>query len=333
MNKVKKNPAETILNLTAVLVVGGSALIFPELLGLSESDWWLRLSSLIMFATSWNLMANAGLISLGHSAFWGMGGYACILISNFFSVSFWIVIPCTMVCGAVLGAGLAVITGRLRGLYFSVGTLALSEGLRVFTVMVPSLTGGGEGLYLDPRFFLGYQILTIVGLAGASGAVLISLAISKSSYQFALRAMRSNEGASMMIGVNPLRFRIIITAVSGGIASMAGCLTAYATGFLDPGTAFDLHLTIIAQVAPILGGMYTVAGPIIGALITNMLADFTRIVFGDVHGLAPLMFGTLLIVGIIFMPQGVVGIWKTMSEGRFRSEHGAENDEVREATE
>jgi branched-chain amino acid transport system permease protein len=333
MNKVEKSPKKKMLDLTVVLVVGGFALFFPELLGLSESDWWLRLSSLIMFATSWNLMANAGLISLGHSAFWGIGGYACILISDSFSASFWIVIPCAMACGAVLGAGLAVITGRLRGLYFSVGTLALSEGLRVFAVMVPNLTGGGEGLYLDPRLFLGYQTLTVVGLVGASGAVLISLAISKSSYQFALRAMRNNEGASMMIGVNPLRFRIIITAVSGGIASMAGCLTAYASGFLDPPTAFDLHLTIIAQVAPILGGMYTVAGPIIGALITNMLADFTRIVLGDVHGLAPLMFGTLLIVGIIFMPQGIVGIWKTMLEGRFRSDYGAKQVEVREPTE
>jgi branched-chain amino acid transport system permease protein len=270
-------------------------------------DFGFRTCSLIILAVSWNLMASAGLISLGHSAFFGLGGYFAILSANLLGVPFLLSLVGSLAVGALLGSGLALITGRLRGIYFAITTLAMSEGLRVVAVMLPDLTGGAKGAYLVAQNFPGVLAVNLAMSVAAVGACLLAWAISRSRYHFAFRAMRANERASEMLGIFPLKYRTAIMAVSGSMASLVGAIEVWHGGYLDPAVAFDLHVTITAQIAPILGGIYTLSGPILGALATVFLADATRIALGHIQGASLLVFGLVLVGCILYLPQGIQG--------------------------
>lgn len=276
------------------------------------SDWLFRVSTLAMLAVSWNLMANAGLISLGHSAFWGLGSYASVLSANKFGLSLPASLIVAMLCGAVLGVFLAVATGRLRGIFFAIATLALSEGMRISAFMLPDVTGGAVGLYLSQSLRPSSTMLYLVGALAAVAAVVVSYLISLSRFHFACRAMRNNEAAAQMLGINPYRYRMGLLAISGSMASCAGGINAWYGGYLDPEVAFTLHFTILSQIAPILGGVHTVVGPVIGSFAIVIIAEASRILLGQQEGFSQLIYGFVLILGILFMPQG---IWGAISAG------------------
>src|SRR5690606_29069118 len=109
-----------------------------------------RICSIAILAASRNMLAGAGMISLGHSGFFGLGAYVAILAANVLGMPYWMTLVGSVIAGALLGAGLARITGRLRGIYFAISTLAMSEGLRVAAVMLTGITGGSRGAYLAP---------------------------------------------------------------------------------------------------------------------------------------------------------------------------------------
>lgn len=276
------------------------------------ADMGFKISTLLIISVSWNMMAGAGLVSLGHSAFWGLGGYAAALCVNRLGFPFWMsLLPATL-AGGLTGIVLAAITGRLRGIYFAIATLALSEGLRVFAVMLPDLTGGANGLYLDSSKFPGVTVVMSVGAGGAIFAFLISWLLSRTRYQYALRAMRDNEAASQMLGVEPMLHRFGVMALSGAMASFAGGINVWRGGYLDPGAAFDLVTTINSQIAPIIGGIYTLPGPVIGSVISILLSEVTRLTLGNVVGASLLVYGLLLIVIVRGLPTGVYGAFKSM---------------------
>lgn len=303
------------------LVVAGSlvaAAVLPHFLPAVVDDWAIRFATLLLIGISWNMMATSGLISLGHSGFWGLGAYAAGLFANVSQLPFWASLLPAMALGAVFGFLLAFITGRLRGLFFAIATLAMAEALRVVALMVPALTGGAEGLFLADHLRPHRETLTSFTLILTVAAVAISYFLSRSRYHYALRAMRDNEATVQMLGVNPARFRIGITALSGAIAAAAGMVSAWYTGYLEPGAAFDLKITISAQIAPLFGGLYSVAGPVLGALALLFVSEVTRLQFGSTAGFGLLAYGIVLVGGVMFMPGGIVGLFRRWT-GRKRA--------------
>lgn len=268
----------------------------------------LRIGSLVMLAISWNLAANAGLISLGHSAFWGLGSYATLLVANKLGLSFFSSLIPAVVVGALSAAAIAVITGRLRGIFFAIAMLALSEGLRVIAMMTPDITGGGAGVFISQTLRPDTQMVAVVTVIGAIGSAVIAYVITRTPFHYACRAMRNNESASEMLGINPIRIRIAVLTLSGALASLAGGINIWYTGYLDPEIGFDLHVTILSQIAPILGGIHTLAGPIIGAFVTIGLSETTRILVGQ-QGYSLLIYGAVLVFAILYMPKGIYGSW------------------------
>ncbi len=292
----------------AIWVVGLLVALLVPVFGLpSMVDIVFRTCSLVVLAVSWNLMASAGLISLGHSAFFGLGGYVAILVANLVGAPFWLSLLGSLAAGALLGLGLALVTGRMRGIYFAITTLAVSEGLRVIAVMLPDLTVGAKGAYLDAQNFPGVLAVNLAMGVAAVGTCLIAWAISRSRYHFAFRAMRANERASQMLGIYPLKYRAAITALSGALASLVGGVEVWHGGYIDPALAFDLHITITSQIAPILGGLYTLSGPVLGAVATILLSDATRIGLGHIQGASLLVFGLVLVGCVLYLPQGIRG--------------------------
>lgn len=306
-------------NFGLLLGAGGLLVILlvPVFGSPSAIDITFRACSLIALAVSWNLMASAGLISLGHSAFFGLGGYVVILSANLLGMPFWISLIASLAAGALFGSGLALITGRLRGIYFAITTLAASEGLRVIAVMLPALTGGAKGAFLDAKYFPGAFTINMGMSLAAAVTCLIAWRMSHSRIHYAFRAMRANEGAAQMLGIYPLKFRCAIMAISGAVASLVGGIEAFHGGYLDPAIAFDLHITITSQIAPILGGIYTLSGPIIGAIATVFIADATRLSLGHIEGASLLVFGLILVFSILYLPQGIRGglsdLWRRRS--------------------
>lgn len=290
--------------LSAVLLVVSTFWDAPQV-----NNWLFRISTLIMLATSWNLMANAGLVSLGHSAFWGVGSYTAILAANAWNGSIIATVAVALAVGAAMGVLLARITGTLKGIFFAIVTLALSEGLRISSLMLPEVTGGAVGLFLAQELRPSQRTLYLFGALAAVASVGVAIAVSCSKLQFASRAMRDNEGAAQMLGIDPGRQRMIIVAISGAMASAAGAINAWYGGYLDPEVAFTLHTTILAQIAPILGGIHTLAGPVIGSVAIVAFSEATRIWFGNMEGISQLVFGLVLVVCILFLPSGIQGLF------------------------
>ncbi|MFC5504017.1 branched-chain amino acid ABC transporter permease [Bosea massiliensis] len=272
------------------------------------NNWLFRASTLIMLATSWNLMANAGLVSLGHSAFWGVGSYAAILSANAWSGSVLGTLVVALLAGALMGLIVAAVTGGLKGIFFAISTLALSEGLRISALMLPDVTGGAVGLFLRQDLRPSQHTLYLVAALAAVASVGVAILISRSKLQFASRAMRDNEAAAQMLGIAPRRQRMIIVAISGAMASAAGAINAWYGGYLDPEVGFTLHNTILAQIAPILGGIHTLAGPVIGSFAIIALSEGTRIWFGNMEGVSQMTFGLVLVICILFLPRGIEGV-------------------------
>jgi branched-chain amino acid transport system permease protein len=291
----------------AVFLLGSAFYPMPQI-----NDWLFQISILIVLATSWNMMASAGLISLGHSAFFGIGSYAALIAATKWGLPLVGGVALAVAVGALLGAVLAIVTGRLRGFFFAISTLALSEGLRVMAVMLPDLTGGASGLYLPQALQSSRSNLYFLGAVAAVVCVGIAMALSRTSFNYACRAMRNNEAAAQMLGLDPRRNRMTILAISAGMVSGAGAISAWYGGYLDPDVAFNVHTTIESQIAPILGGMYTLAGPTVGAIAIVALSEGTRIGLGAQEGASQLAYGAVLVLGILFLPRGLIGLWRSL---------------------
>ena len=298
------------LQRTGIGVCAAAGLLWvalPLLGSATFNDWVFRTSTLIMLATSWNMMANAGLISLGHSAFWGMGSYAAVLAANRWGLPLAGSLSVAIAVGVALGVAVATATGALRGIFFAIATLALAEGLRALAFVIPGVTAGAAGLFLAPALRPNRITLDIMAAALAVVSVAVAALLVRSRSHYAFRAMRSNESGCQMLGIDPRRFRIAVVSLSGAIACCAGGLNALFGGFLDPDIAFTLTFTIQAQIATILGGIHLVLGPVVGSILIVALSDGTRLLLGNLPGASQLAYGLVLVLGVLFMDRGLCG--------------------------
>ncbi len=269
------------------------------------NDWLFRIATLIMLAVSWNMMASAGMISLGHSAFWGVGSYGALLAINYMKLPFFLSFLPALVFGAVIGMLLALSTGRLKGVFFAIATLALSEGCRIIGLMLPDLTGGAAGMFLRHGARPTASVLYYSSVVAALLAVIVAWLLSKTRLRYAMRAMHDNEDAAQMLGINPLYYRTLISTIAGAMAAGAGALNLWHSAYLAPDIAFSLHFAILAQIAPIIGGVHTLAGPVIGAFAIIGFSELSRTALGIKEGYSLLIYGILLVCAITFMPKGL----------------------------
>jgi branched-chain amino acid transport system permease protein len=272
------------------------------------NDWLFRVSLLALLTVSWNLMANAGLISLGHAAFWGAGTYATVLLANAIGVSPLLMLPGACVCGATLGLALAVATGRLRGIFFAISTLALSEGLRVVAFMLPGVTGGASGVFVGGAWRASPHAVLVAAVIVAAACLALMGLLTLSPIFFASRAMRNNERAAQMLGLDPRRYRMIVLAIAGAIAAVAGGLSIAYSSYVEPDAAFSMEFTIFPQIAALLGGLYTIWGSAVGAIAIVTMQDLTRSLLTGRPGVSLATFGCLLILCVLYMPRGVAGL-------------------------
>ena len=300
-----------------LLVLGGMA----GLAGLAAGDPFTlnMLSTTFLFAglaTAWNVIGGiGGQFSLGHSVFFAVGAYTTANLYLRLGVPPWVgVLP-----GAALAAGTALLVSwpvfRLRGPFFAIATMALTEVALALANYAEAVTGGTRGMSIPFRLGLSNMIfrdrMSYALLMGGFAALclLVALAVTRSRLGYQLKAVRDNEGAAQASGINPLRTKLAGMAISAALTGVGGGLFLMSTRVADPATLLSLFdFGVKFALIALIGGLGTVYGPLLGALLVVPLEGWLRAEFG---GLAPganvIVLSIVLILASLFLKRGIVG--------------------------
>ncbi|HET9716173.1 MAG TPA: branched-chain amino acid ABC transporter permease [Pseudolabrys sp.] len=263
----------------------------------------------------WNVLGGyGGQYSFGHAAFFGTGAYVTAVLQVRYGINAWLGFVAGIAAGAALGGVIGALTFRsgLRGSYFALVTLAFAEVLRIVASVAP-ITGAGVGtlmtlelglhaLQFESRAAFYWVILTLVG-----ASLIIVHFIERSRFGVWLVAVRENEDAAQALGVDARKIKTIAMTISGAITAAAGCFYAQYFLFVDSGIAYGTWISIEALLTPIIGGVGTVFGPLLGALVVKSLGEGAKLVTGDVPGLDLIVYGAVLVLVIAFAPRGLIG--------------------------
>ena len=274
----------------------------------------------------WNILGGyGGQYSFGHAAFFGTGAYVTAILQVRYGVNAWIGFLAGIAAGATVGAiigGLAFRAG-LRSSYFALVTLAFAEVLRILASVAP-ITGAGVGILikLDLRAqsfqFQSRAVFYLVVLALVAVSLVIAQLLERSRFGTWLIAVRENEDAAMALGVNATAVKLGAMVLSAAITAAAGCFYAQYFLFIDAGIGYGTWISIEALLTPIIGGVGTVFGALVGALVVKSLGEGAKLVTGDVPGLDLMIYGAMLVLVIAFAPRGLVGALADAREGLVR---------------
>ena len=294
---------------------------------LTKNAFYLNLYFMVfMFAgmsSAWNIIGGfGGQLSLGHSAFYGLGSYVCSLLFVKYGV------PPLFGLIASIGVSivLAVIIGypcfRLKGPFFTLATIAVGEVLLLLAVYFKGLTAGSEGLSIPfkPSLFnLCFESKTPYAIE-AFCFMLFALALStwikknRLGYQFV--ALRDEDQAAESLGVNTSQAKMAGLMISGGLTALGGGLFAQYVLFLEPHSEFSINVSVNLALTSMVGGLGTVVGPAIGSFLLIPLQEFLRVWIGSsFQGLYFVIYGALLILVVMFMPRGIMSFSPTRTKG------------------
>ena len=339
------SPVKLVLGL-AVLVM---LFCLPQLV---ESTYALHIMILIfinvIMGASWNILGGyTGQYSVGHAAYFGIGAYATMMLLQFSQIPPWYGVW----VGVVVAIGVALIIGticfRLRGPYFVLASIAVAEIFRVTALNLKDITNGAEGILTTeiPPLIMGGKVVTdflskvpfyYAGLVGVLLLIVVAWLVQQSKLGYYFQAIREDQDAAHSLGINPTVFKNTALVISAVFTSMAGSLYAIYVGFIDPTTVLSLDLSVQIVLICIIGGIGTIYGPLIGALVLVPLSEALRsnliteglIKSGFVNqdsGVGfflkehlahahVLIYGILVVIVILFMPDGVSGFVKKLTD-------------------
>jgi branched-chain amino acid transport system permease protein len=269
-------------------------------------------------ALSWALLGNlGGMVSFGHSAFFGVGAYASSILSMKFGFPVLIAIPLGG-AGAVVASLAMLPVLRLKGPYFALAILAYAHIFRILATQWTSVTGGAGGISNIPRLpeILGYDLSSKTGGYLVILTIVLAFAatyqyIRCSHYGLALRAMHESEDATRVVGVNSTLLKGIMLLVSAFMCGVVGAFNAHYINFLEPDYAFSGLWVTIPIVAAIFGGYRTITGPVIGAVVVYLV---DQLIFKNIIPTGhQLVLGLLLVTMIIFSPDGLLPLMRKLT--------------------
>jgi branched-chain amino acid transport system permease protein len=274
---------------------------------------WIASPALIQFgittlllatlAQAWNIIGGyTGYASFGNSVFYGLGSYGTAIAMVQLNLPFGV--------GLALGAALAVLFAlllgfpvlRLRGHYFAIATLALAEAM---IGIVSNLEIAGRNIGLVLPLLKGDALFYELSLGLLAWVTLTVIWISRSRFGFGLIAIREDEDAAAVMGVNTTAFKAAAFSLAGFFSALAGGIHAYWITFIDPVSAFDITLNVKMIIMAIFGGPGSIFGPLVGALL---LSGISEVLSTEVSTVASLFFGLVIVVAVIFMPRGLADV-------------------------
>ena len=270
---------------------------------------------MVMLAVGLNLLFGyTGQISLAHSSFYAIGAYTASLLEVHTGLSFWLSTPIGIFLAVVVAFLIGIPTLRLKDHYLALATLALCLVTSLFLINAKWLTNGSEGVMgLKSPTFFGYPMkgvsyyYFVTTLAVAIFIMVRNLVHSRVG--LALETIRENEEASASLGVNVLYYKVMVFAIAGGLAALAGSLYAHLALFVSPET-FGLMLSVEVLVIVVIGGLASMQGAVVGAVFITILPEL--LYSFEEHRI--LVYGIILLLMVIFAPKGIVGLWNSFAK-------------------
>jgi branched-chain amino acid transport system permease protein len=264
-----------------------------------------------IMAVAWNILGGfTGYVNFGSAAFFAVGAYTAVALDKAFGLPLpFLILAAAAVC-ALMGLGVGYLTLRLKGVYFSIATLAMAIVLETL-VNNWSFVGAARGVYiLTPDkvpFFKSYiQLLFMVMLGLALASIAVSRYLNASRLGRGLAAIRDDEQAAECAGVPTLRLKLTSTVLMGAMMGVAGAPYPFFVTFVDPMSAFNLFIAVNAIAMPMIGGTAHWIGPVIGALLVGGAQEAITVTISS--ELNVLIVGIMLVLFITLAPQGLVGL-------------------------
>jgi len=265
----------------------------------------------VVLATAWNILGGyAGYVNFGTSAFFGVGAYIAVMIIKATGLPLGLQILAAAAVGGALGFGVGLLTLRLRGIFFSIATVAITIILET-AVINWRYVGGATGIQIlrppvTEPFESYIKMLFVVVVLLAIVAVAIARYIETSWLGRGLRAIRDNEEAAECSGVPTLKLKLLACTISGALMSAAGAPLAMYQSFVEPASAFNLTYSVSALAMPIIGGTAHWLGPVIGAVLLGTVQQVVTVTVSS--ELNVLVVGVLLVLFVVAAPEGIVGL-------------------------
>jgi len=261
----------------------------------------------VILAASLNLITgSAGLLSLGHGAFFGVGAYAAALLSTKLGWPFWLTLPAAGAIAAAVGALVAIPTMRLTSIYFAVATLGIGEMIYVTLLNWVGVTRGPMGIRSIPSISLfgqeGMVVAMVVVALVMLGTLWVVHRLTHSYYGNSLRALREDDACADAMGIDVGRLKLQSFGMACAMAGVAGGLFAHTTGYISP-ESFKFGESILILSMIVVGGLGSLYGSIIGAVLLSVLPELLR----DLGSYRMIAVGVVLFVSILFLPKGLVG--------------------------
>jgi branched-chain amino acid transport system permease protein len=264
----------------------------------------------VVIATAWNILGGyAGYVNFGTPAFFAMGAYTAVFLIQSTRAPLLVLIVAGGLVSALLGLGIGYLTLRLRGVFFSIATLALSIVLQTM-IMNWEYVGGSRGLSVlrpsGPPFGNYVMFLFTVMVTLAVVAVVTARFIERSWIGRGLAALRDNEEAAECMGVPTLRLKLFATTISGFLLGVAGAPFPYYVTFVEPNSAFNLDYAVNALAMPMIGGTTSWIGPVIGAVLLGSAQQLATVTISSEMNL--FIVGIVLVAFVVLAPEGILGL-------------------------
>ncbi len=307
------------MSITRILMLIGAAILLA--LPAFVPSYFLHLVIQILIwafiYTAWSLMGRFGFVSFGHGAFMGLGAYIPALLWTFWGLTPWLGIPIAIAAAVLLAVvvGYPCFARRVVGHYFALVTLALSQVVLLSLTAAREITGGSLGFtqkavghswyalqFPEKGYF--YFIALLLWIIG----LVIWWRIDRGISREALEAIGEDEDAAAAVGIDVMVQKMRVTIISAALTALGGAIYGQYFMYLNPETVSGITVSLQIVFAAIAGGVYSMFGPSVGALLTLALTEGLRVWFGtEFIGAANTIYGILLVLCIIFMPQGVMG--------------------------
>lgn len=279
--------------------------------------------------SAWDILGGwTGQFSFGHAAFFGFGAYTTALLLTKLGVTPWIGFIASGIVAALVGLLIGAATFRfgLKGHYFALGMFGIAEMCRVIVVNAKDL-GGAVGIqipYLGAKpAMMAFESKTAhyyVLLAMMVGVLAFVWSLRRSAFGYRLQAVREDEDAAEALGIDVFRIKMYAMAISAFFTGIAGAFYANYYQFIEPELVFGASKSIDGLICAVIGGAGTVYGPLLGALLLAPMAEMTKAMFRAYPGLDVVLYGTILIIFVRFIPHGIAGLlrgwWDRMRAGR-----------------
>jgi branched-chain amino acid transport system permease protein len=265
----------------------------------------------IVLATAWNILGGyTGYTNFGTGAFFAVGAYSSVVLHKLTTVPIPVMVLVAGIASGIIGLGMGYLTLRLKGVFFAIATLAMAIVAQTLIVNW-DFVGGSRGIYIiRPQYGplgAGYiQYLFSLMLLLSWVAVATARTIERSRLGLGLAAIRDDEQAAEAAGVPTLRLKLIATTLSGALMGMSGAPLPYYVTYLDPTSSFNLSYAVNSVAMPVIGGMTSWIGPVIGAVLLGTIQQVATVTISSALNL--LIVGLLLIAFVIIAPNGIVGL-------------------------